>query len=106
MSICFVNSFPLCRECQLTGNGSASACKVSPMRNVQNRNIQIRNARVRMTASAEEPPKQEESIWQWLSKKIMHNFESDSYGYEPFFKEAFEAREEEMKKQYRENKDK
>lgn len=52
-----------------------------------------------MTAGSEEPSKKE-SLGEWLYKKIMHNFANESYGYEPFHKEAMTAREEEAKRVY------
>lgn len=54
-------------------------------------------------------PKKEQSLADWLYSKLMHNalWEGDEQvGYEPFFKEAMSARDEEKKKQYKEIEDK
>ena len=45
-------------------------------------------------------PGQKESFGDWLYKKIMHNFDNESYGYEPFHKQAQTLREEEAKRAY------
>lgn len=59
--------------------------------------------RVNVVAMVEKKEKQ--SLSEWVYSKIMHNalWEGDQQvGYEPFFKEAMSARDEEKKKQYRE----
>jgi hypothetical protein len=43
-----------------------------------------------------------ESLLDWFLSKFMHNFqgEGEVYGYEPFFKEIREAREQAQKEEY------
>ncbi len=62
---------------------------------------ELRRTAATMTAGSSE--KKQQSFLDWLYKKIMHNFDDEEYGYEPFFVDAQNAREEAAKKVYEEN---
>lgn len=55
----------------------------------------------RMAADGGKPAKKE-SLLDWvLSKTMPHQEEGDVFGYEPFFKQSMEAREEAKKEEYK-----
>lgn len=88
MKPCFVASTPLFSSAA-GRNSSPPVCKTS-----------IKNT-LRM-AAAEGEEKKEMSFGDWLFKKIMHN-QDDVYGYEPYHKEAMNARDDEKKRVYSAN---
>mmetsp|Transcript_403 Transcript_403/g.943 ORF Transcript_403/g.943 Transcript_403/m.943 type:complete len:91 (+) Transcript_403:246-518(+) len=50
--------------------------------------------RLRMASS--EPEKKKESIMDWLNKKMMHNWQDDAYGYEPYMKDVNDGKTKEV----------
>lgn len=95
MAPCFVSSVPLVARSSLTGS---SVCKTS-IRSSVSAQPQSRN----MVTMAAANKNEKKSLGDWLYGKFMHNalWDGDEEaGYELYFKDAMDAREEETKKAY------
>eukprot|EP00177_Eucheuma_denticulatum_P006901 GFKZ01012555.1.p2 GENE.GFKZ01012555.1~~GFKZ01012555.1.p2 ORF type:complete len:104 (-),score=16.89 GFKZ01012555.1:853-1164(-) len=101
MAPCFITATPVdASRISLCSQLLSSTCRAERVR------TPARGKRSIVTMSEQ---KKEQSLADWLYSKIMHNalWEGDQQvGYEPFFKEAMSARDEEKKKQYKEIDDK